>query len=291
MKELFSDILPEALGQALAITALVALMMALIELANVLSGGRWFKGLGENRFSQVFLAAALGLIPGCAGGYAVVSMYTHGLLGFGALVAMMIATSGDEAFVMLAMFPRKALGIMALLFVIALAVGLLVDRLPRSFSPPVRTKPCPDGFALHDEDSSHGHHGGSGRHFLTEHLWHHVILRHVPGVFLWSFGTLLIVGILVRHVDISAWISGNIPLMIVLAALVGIIPESGPHLVFVTLFASGVLPAPVLIASCISQDGHAGLPLLSESTRAFLLGKGINLATALSAGFASMLFF
>ena len=113
----------------------------------------------------------------------------------------------------------------------------------------------------------------------------------MPGVFLWSFGTLLIVGILVRHVDISAWISGNIPLMIVLAALVGIIPESGPHLVFVTLFASGVLPAPVLIASCISQDGHSGLPLLSESTRAFLLGKGINLATALSAGFASMLFF
>ena len=90
-------------------------------------------------------------------------------------------------------------------------------------------------------------------------------------------------------VDISSWISSNTALMILLAALVGIIPESGPHLVFVTLYASGIVPLPVLLASCISQDGHASLPLLAESKKDFLLAKSVNLIVAIAVGFAAML--
>ena len=73
--------------------------------------------------------------------------------------------------------------------------------------------------------------------------------------------------------------------MILLAALIGIIPESGPHLLFVTLFATGVAPFSVLLASSISQDGHAGLPLLAESKGGFLKAKLLNVAIALACGF------
>jgi hypothetical protein len=98
-------------------------------------------------------------------------------------------------------------------------------------------------------------------------------------------------GILLQYVDIGSWISDNTALMILLAALVGIIPESGPHMIFVTLFAAGVIPFPVLLASSISQDGHASIPLLAESTKSFLWAKFINCAVALIAGFGAMLFF
>ena len=54
--------------------------------------------------------------------------------------------------------------------------------------------------------------------------------------------------------------------------------------IFVTLFAAGVIPAPVLIASCISQDGHASLPLLAESKGAFIRAKAINCVVALIVG-------
>ena len=47
----------------------------------------------------------------------------------GALVAMMIASSGDEAFVMLAMIPEQALIIFAVLFVLAIAVGIITDKI------------------------------------------------------------------------------------------------------------------------------------------------------------------
>ncbi len=102
------DILTESLRTAILVTGLVVIMMMLIEVFNVHSNGRMFKGLRNRRVGQVLLSAALGAVPGCMGGFASVSLYTHGLISFGALIAMMIASSGDEAFVMLAMFPGKS---------------------------------------------------------------------------------------------------------------------------------------------------------------------------------------
>ena len=105
----------------------------------------------------------------------------------------------------------------------------------------------------------------------------------------WTCGGLLIRGIPLRYVDIEGWISGNTALMILLATLIGIIPESGPHMIFVTLFAAGVVPFPVLLASSISQDGHASIPLLAESRKSFAWAKLINCGVALAAGYGAML--
>lgn len=86
------------------------------------------------------------------------------------------------------------------------------------------------------------------------------------------------------YFDVTSWISDNTLLMILLAAAVGIIPESGPHLIFVSLYAAGVVPMPVLLASCISQDGHASLPLLAESRGSFLKAKLINVGVGIGIG-------
>jgi hypothetical protein len=61
-------------------------------------------------------------------------------------------------------------------------------------------------------------------------------------------------------------------------------------MIFVTLYAAGVVPFPVLLASCISQDGHSSIPLLAESKKSFVWAKLINCAVALVAGFGAMLF-
>ena len=126
-------------------------------------------------------------------------------------------------------------------------------------------------------------------HFVEDHLWNHIIRRHLLTIFLWTAGVLLVVGIGLQYVSIDKWISSNTALMIILATLIGIIPESGPHMIFVTLFAAGAIPFPVLLASSISQDGHASIPLLAESKKSFLLAKIINCSVALIAGFAAMI--
>ena len=70
----------------------------------------------------------------------------------------------------------------------------------------------------------------------------------------------------------------------ILAVLIGIIPESGPHLVFVTLCAQGIIPFYILLVNSIVQDGHTALPLLAESKGAFLKAKVINMAIGLAVG-------
>ena len=395
---LFIDIL----RNSILITGMVVVMMMMIESLNIESKGLVFKGLRRTKLGQVVVAALLGSIPGCMGGFATVSLYTHRMFSFGALVAMMIASSGDEAFVMLAMIPEQALILFAILFIIAVVAGYIVDKIwdirherhchKHEHHECGAEVKCGDGYEIHEHEedghhlekttagkkislgwrrivmfvglavfiaalatgqlghdhSAHSHEhmheghsheavchdecchhhdevaeaSGNGRtfhvdllsedwmnvlfaglsvimlfvlllgsdHFVEEHLWNHIVKKHLPTIFAWTFGVLLIVGIGLQHMDIEHWISDNTALMILLATLIGIIPESGPHMIFVTLFAAGVVPFPVLLASCISQDGHASIPLLAESKMSFAWAKLINCVIALAAGFAAMLF-
>ena len=338
------NILLEALRSAVLISGLVVVMMMLIESFNVESDGRIFSSLKRSGFAQVLVSALLGSVPGCVGGFAVVSLYTHRMLSFGALLAMMIATAGDESFMMLAMFPDKAAWLFAILFVLGVAAGLIADRLSKPGKElPTRLE---DEYVLHEEcahPSEQGH--GSGRHFswkrlvmflgvgifiaallggfldegkeketdglnllsedwmfylfgalsifvlaalvfasdhfIEEHLWEHIVCKHLPSIFAWTFGVLLAIGLLFHFVDISTWVSDNMALMVLLAIAIGFIPESGPHLIFVTLFASGVIPFPVLLANSIVQDGHASLPLIADSKSAFFKAKAIKAGIAM----------
>jgi hypothetical protein len=119
-------------------------------------------------------------------------------------------------------------------------------------------------------------------HFLEEHLWKHVVRGHVPRIFLWTFGSLLVLHLVVDRWQFDDVIRDSKWLVLVLASLLGLIPESGPHLIFVTMFAKGVVPLSVLLASSIVQDGHGMLPMLAHSRRAFIVIKLINLAVGLA---------
>ena len=348
----FLHLLLDVLRNSVLITGLVMIMMLMIEYVNIHSHGKWFTKLRQNRYGQIVLGAGLGIIPGCMGGFAAVSMYSHKLLSFGALVAMMIASSGDEAFVMLAMIPKEALLLMVVLFVVAILAGLLVDRFSKPH--PHHHEGCEEGYQIHEEDEKeesddkptlrnmrhasaerialllgvllfivalafgmfeHEHEEAihtqlnifneywmnlifavislfvvwfiatADEHVIKEHLWEHIIRKHFLSIFLWTFGALLVIQVGLHYFDIETLISNNIPWMILLAVLVGIIPESGPHLLFVTLFATGTVPFSVLLASSISQDGHASLPLLAESKRSFLKAKIVNVLVAAVCGY------
>jgi len=73
--------------------------------------------------------------------------------------------------------------------------------------------------------------------------------------------------------------------VLLIASFVAIIPESGPHLIFVTMFAKGLIPFSVLLASSIVQDGHGMLPLLSYTIKDSLLIKLFNFLIGLGIGF------
>ncbi len=336
MKSIF-----EILAHALMITGFVFTMMLLVEYINVLTHGKWQKELSKSKFGQYLLGVILGAVPGCLGAFTVVSLYSHGVVSFGALVATMIATSGDEAYVMFSMFPLKAVYLTIMISVVGFIAGMLTDKFYKGGKNLLTNEL--HGFEIHEEEycecypnsriiqqlknmtfpralligvlviflfilfANASEHGGWNwvkvtllisnlfalfivttvpDHFLEKHLWQHVLKKHLLRIFLWTFGALLVIHVLESFLDLEAWIQSNYITVLALAVLIGIIPESGPHLVFVTLFANGSIPFSILLASSIVQDGHGTLPLLAVSKKSFVVLKIINIIAGLSLGFS-----
>jgi hypothetical protein len=221
----------------------------------------------------------LGVSPGCLGAFAVVTLYSHRMVSFGALVATLIATSGDEAFVLLALFPRTAVLLTAGLAVLGWVVGVATDRFL-----PERAVPDAHRFELHAADD--GPRLPLTHHFLEEHLWRHVVLQHVPRVFAWTTGALLVTQGVVSLWPGSSTSGATGWAVLAGAAVLGLVPESGPHLLFVTLFDEGLVPLSTLAASSVVQDGHGALPLLAHSRGDFVKAKAINLLVGLMVGAA-----
>jgi len=237
---------------------MVALLMVVIEFLELRFKDQIRKLVTERPVSQYIMAALLGAIPGCMDAFFIVSLYIHGLVGFGALVAVMLSTAGDEAFIMLTMIPDAALLIFFICMILGIVGGFLADR----FAKVINFKTCqPCAIEIHDVDLNF-------KHFLKEHVYRHILRKHMPKLFLWIFFTLLAVDFLIARFDLASVISG-LPTftLIILAALVGIIPESGPHLVFLILYSKGMIPFSVLLVNTLSQDGHGLLPLLSYSVK------------------------
>jgi hypothetical protein len=354
----------KVLEESFTIVAFVALTLLIIEYFNVVSQGAWMRRLTSGKLAQYVLCGALGAMPGCVGGFAVVSLYSHRRVSLGAVIACMIAACGDEAFVMLALFPGRAAAMLCGLFALGVAVGAAVDVVGDRLS-----KARPEGDGADCDFHTHGHetadasslrgrfreqwkkpsairailtcaiacfvlflvanqfhllgghggeaaHGGEAEggvdfewvslvvfslvgifivatvsdHFLEEHLWHHVLRTHVPRIFLWTVGALGAIAALQHFVDLGALIAGNRYAILLVAVAVGCIPQSGPHLIFTTLYAAGALPFGILVANSVVQDGHGMLPMLAHSRRHFLIIKAIDGAVALAVGAAMLAF-
>jgi len=324
--------------QTLMITGFVFMMMLVIEYVNVLSRGVWIRGLRRGGWLQYVLSVLLGASPGCLGAFVMVTLYEHGIVSLGALIATMIATSGDEAFVMLAVVPRTFAALTGVLMLVAILVALAVDWSLRAWW---RYRPTPAHlYQVHDEACECYPRGrilqqwrectlargtlaaivallvaglltgeigpaqwnwvritllltsGIGLfivctvpdHFLEQHLWEHVLKQHVPRIFLWTLGALLATAIAKQYLGLDHLVQASPLMVLVVASLVGVIPESGPHLFFVTLYAERTIPFSVLLASSVVQDGHGMLPLLAHSRRDFLIVKGVNLGAGLVVG-------
>jgi len=83
--------------------------------------------LEKTKKLHVPISSLLGAIPGCGGAIIVVTQYIQGRLSFGSLVAVLTATMGDAAFLILAMEPSTGLLIFALGFFVGTISGYLVD--------------------------------------------------------------------------------------------------------------------------------------------------------------------
>lgn len=329
----------EVLKHSIMITVFVIVMMIVIEFINVQSKGSWNAYLKKSGWLQILIAGFLGIFPGCLGSFAAVSLYVHNSINFAALVTVMIATSGDEIFVMFAMMPDTTLKLVVIIFSIAIISGFIINFFTKKNFMSAQHKQhdllnsneevcsCFESSVIMSQLKKMTFHrsllligvslfiiflisgdigpetwgwekitfliitsiGGfvvltTTDHFLLDHIWKHVIKKHMLKIFLWTFGAFLLIHLLEDYIDVNQWIQNHVLIVLLIAVLIGIIPESGPHIVFISLFVGGAIPFSVLIANSIVQDGHGAIPLLAESRKSFFLMKLVNVLVGLLVG-------
>ena len=77
---------------------------------------------------QVPMASILGALPGCGGAVVVIIAFARGNIRLGAMVAALIATMGDAAFLLLAKEPTTYLKLIGISISAAIFSGWIVDR-------------------------------------------------------------------------------------------------------------------------------------------------------------------
>ncbi len=167
----------------LAVTVFVAAMVFLFSWLQYATSGRFVEYIRSKKKLQPVIGALMGLTPGCGGAIVMMPMYARGYVTYGTVLATLIATLGDSAFVLIgaaitdSSFVAPLLAVHAISFVAGVSWGYLVDltgTTPRQplgrFGPTIgQAKPEPEAVVESPlEDLSREEPGGLGYRILHQ---------------------------------------------------------------------------------------------------------------------------
>ena len=117
----------------LAVTVFVAAMVLLFSWLQYATSGKFVEYIQEKKKLQPVIGALMGLTPGCGGAIVMMPMYARGYVTYGTVVATLIATLGDAAFVLIgaavtdSSFIAPLIAVHVISFVVGVSWGYLVD--------------------------------------------------------------------------------------------------------------------------------------------------------------------
>ena len=117
----------------LAVTVFVAAMVLLFSWLQYATSGRFVEYIREKKKLQPIIGALMGLTPGCGGAIVIMPMYARGYVTYGTVLATLIATLGDSAFVLIgaavadSRFIAPLIAVHIISFLVGLSWGYFVD--------------------------------------------------------------------------------------------------------------------------------------------------------------------
>ena len=117
----------------LAVTVFVAVMVFLFSWLQYATSGRFVEYIRERKKLQPVIGALMGLTPGCGGAIVMMPMYARGYVTYGTVIATLIATLGDSAFVLIgaavtdSSFIAPLIAVHVISFIVGVTWGYLVD--------------------------------------------------------------------------------------------------------------------------------------------------------------------
>jgi hypothetical protein len=133
--EVFEVIIVSMRDAFLAVTVFVAAMVLLFSWLQFITAGKFVDAIRANTRWQPVIGALMGITPGCGGAIVMMPMYARGYVTYGTVIATLIATLGDAAFVLIgaavtdSSFITPVIAVHVISFVIGILWGYLVDSL------------------------------------------------------------------------------------------------------------------------------------------------------------------
>ena len=388
--QIFEKLWSSAENAFLQVGVFVGAVLLIFGFINYKTQGRFVQKLEDSKRIQPVIGAFLGLTPGCGGAIFVMPLYLKGTVSYGTVIATLIATMGDSAFVLISTRPLDYVYVSAISFIAAILCGYLVDgmKIDGGFSKKreallkkntisaeahAKLKNDPIHHVGHEDGDSIDiimHHQHKGRHdgSLIDRFIHHgayqvfwalVAVGLILGISLlfqvdvntdfavphigtiigiagmiycliymilgkrflkneeheeeeqkifslketlvhnaqdtafvcvWVFAAYFVYELFVIFVGgeavVSSWMMATGLLSVIIGAVIGLVPGCGPQIIFVSLYAKGMMPFAALLSNAISQDGDALFPLLAIDRRSSLLATVITTIPALLLGVA-----
>ena len=151
----------------LAVTVFVAAMVLLFSWLQYITAGKFVDAIRANKRWQPVIGALMGITPGCGGAIVMMPMYARGYVTYGTVIATLIATLGDAAFVLIgaavtdSSFIAPVIAVHLISFFVGVFWGYLVDGLkitPRNplgkFGPTFKDDNPPENSVEFDEVES-----------------------------------------------------------------------------------------------------------------------------------------
>ena len=125
--DLWEIVLTCAEGSFIGVTVFVGAILLLFGYINYKQQGDFEKTIEKSKKFQPLFGALLGIVPGCGGSIFLMPLYVKGTVTFGTVMATLIATAGDTAFVIMTQVPKEFVIVTAICFVIGTITGYIVD--------------------------------------------------------------------------------------------------------------------------------------------------------------------
>ncbi|MGL5821424.1 MAG: putative manganese transporter [Sarcina sp.] len=127
MKEILDIFVGSASDSYIQVGVFVGAVLIIFALLDYKSQGKMIKYIEKSKKIQPFIGAFLGLTPGCGGAIIVMPLFIKGTVSYGTVIATLIATMGDSAFVLMTTRPIDYLIISFCSYIIGVIVGYIVD--------------------------------------------------------------------------------------------------------------------------------------------------------------------
>lgn len=113
----------------LHVGVLLGIVILIFGYIDYKTGGNMVDILDKNKRMQPIIGSILGIIPGCGGSIILMPLYVKNKVSFGALVATLISSMGDAAFILISTDFKSYLGVSVISFISAIICGYIVDIL------------------------------------------------------------------------------------------------------------------------------------------------------------------